>query len=189
MTNSRLRWASVLGFVIASLVGSACRRTIDVNDKRQYTHIKAFDGRLSSVVGLVHANVYVLSARGDDPMDDNIKQNRIELSSETATASEFRWPDNFGAGWCEIVDLDKDGLKEFVFVDRTVVRVVSFRDGKFVYRPMADEFIGQFPVRMIDWDGDGGLELLSYAPPLLDLSAHKNAIALLEWNFANGFRW
>ena len=165
---------------------AGCEHPVDVNDKKQYTHVLSFDGRLNSVDGPTHADVYVLSARTADPMDAPIEQNLIELLTVKGT-STFRWPDKFGAGWCEVVDLDSDGSREFVFVSGTVVRVVSFRDGAFRFRPSEDEFFGQHQIRMIDTDADGRLELLSYAPPLVEPSGTMGSVTFLRWNWTSGF--
>jgi len=175
-----------VGYLILMTSIYGCHRPVDVNDKKNYTHVKGFDGQLNVVDGLVHADVYVLASPSDDPMDAPISQNLIELRTSKETKS-FRWPDKFGAGWCEVLDLDGDGFREFVFVDQTVARVVAFRDGAFLFRPGEDEFIGQHQIRMTDSDGNGELELVSYAPPILDPKGPPGSIAFLSWRAGSGF--
>lgn len=150
------------------------------------TQIKSFDGELNPDDGLVHADVYILVAPPSDRMDSPIEQNLIEVVTPRETM-RFHWPDQFGAGWSEIVDLDSDGFREFVFVSGTVARVVSFRKGIFTFRPREDEFVGQHQIRMVDSDGDGRPELVSYAPRILDLKAPPGTISFLAWNSAAGF--
>jgi hypothetical protein len=185
------RW---FGFVLisasvgSSLILSACcpAQRVDENDKSEYIHIRSFDGILNPVDGRVHAEVYALDRRPTSGTDDPQTQNLIELVTASGTF-RYRWPDQFVGGWCEVVDLDGDGWREFAFVGLTRARVVSFRQGAFQFRSREDVLIAHEPIRLIDSNGDDKLEFVTAGPSILDPAQFPASAALISWEKNKGF--
>ena len=97
--------ARLVGCVLLVLGPIGCQKAGEVR-----THIKGFDGALNPVDGLVHVDIYILVGATSDRMDAPSEQNLIEVVTPKETM-RFRWPDQFGAGWAEVIDLDADGFR------------------------------------------------------------------------------
>jgi hypothetical protein len=91
------------------------------------------------------------------------------------------------AGWCEIVDLDGDGWREFVFINLLTARVVSLRQGSFVFRSGRDQLSGHVPIRLFDKDDDGRLEFVTFGPAILDTTGPMGTMSTYNWDKENGF--
>ena len=157
---------------LVTLSAAGCApRSIDLNDKSEYTHIRAFDGHLNPVDGLVHVDVYVLDHRPVGDFDRSITQNIIEVTSAAGTRRHRR-PEPFTAGWCEIVDLDGDGWREFAFINLVTARVVSFREGPFVFQTDRDQLRATVPIRLLDKNNDGRRPL-ARRPQMRHVSRHR----------------
>lgn len=183
----------VLAGVLATLAWTigCSQRPINFDDRNEYTHIKTFDGVLDIGDGVAHADVFVLDRRYEDGfLGDVIGTNLIEVITKTGPA-RFRWPDgrSFFGGWCEIVDLDRDGASEFVLLSGSRARVVSYRGGSFRFRPREDELTGYDGLRLADYDADGRLDFVDGGPAILDVRAPTKATPLLtaRWDSQRGF--
>ena len=89
-----------------------------------------------------HVQVGVVSRiEGEDALR-TLRQNRITISDKQGVHT-FMWPDAYAAGKCRLLDIDNDGVQEFLFStfegDDTYLRVVQFRGGKFQFRTDNDE--------------------------------------------------
>ena len=183
----RPAWISIVSSVCALLVSGGCQRSIDLNNIREYTHIRSFDGHLNPEDGLVHAEIYVLDRRSVGMFDDFLEQNIVEVTTAKGT-SRYQWPDDFGAGWSEVVDLDGDGWREFVFISGLRARVLSFRSGSFMFRSREDVLMASSQsIRLLDVNGDGRLEFVTFGPVLLDPKAPPGAISVANWTQRAGF--
>lgn len=177
--------------VAATLLGiSSCgARSVDLNDTREYTLVRSFDGRLNPVDGPIHAEVFVLDRRPYGNFDDPIRSNIIEVSSEKGTA-RFMFPSNepLGAGVVEIADLDNDGWMEFVFIKGTHVRVVSYGNGNFSYRSDRDVLFGRDSIRFLI--ASGRPQLVMGGPVVIkfgDTGELPAALEKLAWSKEVGF--
>jgi len=120
-------------------------------------------------------------------------QNKIEIRTSEGSF-RFLWPDNgtFVAGWCEILDVDGDGDKEFLMYAGTgSVRVVSFARHEFQFRPGFDDLLSfEYGVGPFDLDRDGKLEFVEdeHFPSNLDNNAKWIQIPRVKrWSRAGGF--
>jgi hypothetical protein len=181
------------GLLVCVLIGAACDSS-DSDDEWQrvdlQTHIRSFDGELNPTDGPVHVDVYVVGrsrmARRSDPEPQG--QNTIELTGRTGQ-QRFQWPTRtFAGGWCEIVDLDGDGAREFVFIDGSSARVVSYQGGAFQFRESKDALTAKQPIRLLDFDRDGRLDFVTWAPAtIIEPSTTRSAVALANWDHQRGF--
>lgn len=170
---TRFVWMLVV-VVLSVMVGCGLGYTlwfpsqIDLNDAKEWTPVRTFDGTLNPADGIVHVEVYVVDSLVDGPISDPTYQNIIELTTSMGTA-RFRWASSkdFAAGWCEIADLDGDGWAEFVFLRGGVARVVAYRDAVFTFRARQDELLASHRVRLLDVNADRHPEFLLDGPLLL----------------------
>ena len=183
------------GLLVCVLIGAACDSSDSDNEWERVdlqTHIRSFDGELNPTDGPVHVDVYVLDLDRRKGIRDSESepqgQNTIELTSRKGL-QRFNWPmRHFAGGWCEIVDLDGDGAREFVFIDGSSARVVSYQAGAFQFRESKDALTAKQPIRLLDFDRDGRLDFVTWAPAtIIEPSTTRAAVALANWERQRGF--
>jgi hypothetical protein len=108
------------------------------------------------------------------------------------------WPGGnveYAGGWCEILDLNNDGAKEFVlFDDLGSVRVVAYESGHLQFKKgfglqnRVDS--AGFQIGPLDLDGDGQLEFLEedFFPHDANARVHAQVPRVKHWNPQNGFQ-
>jgi hypothetical protein len=164
----------------------------NLNDPNEWMLIKRFYGTIDPHDGEVTAKVYVIhrlsGVKGDGY---TVLQNKIEVTRGEKT-DVFKWPDNrdFAAGDCEIVDLDGDGIREFVLGGS---RVVSYSQGRFRFTPELDElFAGWYDPGPFDLEKDGHLtfvdaETLHDGSTVKDKNKYVPIPRLKQWTHEKGF--
>jgi len=187
----------ILGIVFTAglIVGRVSRqpKAPDLTDPKIWLPIKVFDGVLSRDSGEVHLTVSAISRLSDDRYPHTVMQNKIEIRA-TERFFQFLWPDSgtFVAGWCDILDVDDDGNKEFLmYAGKGSLRIVSFTRSEFHFRPRLDELLSfEHAVGPFDLDADGGLEFVEdqHFPSNLDKNAKWIWIPRVKrWSRAEGF--
>lgn len=159
---------------------------------REVRLIREYRGELEPAAGDVAVKVFRITAPPAG-MIDLVLQNRIEVT-RGGTTTAFEWPDEktFAAYFCDILDLDGDGTKEFVLGAGPFLRVVSHKNGAFQYRirngGQGDELLSRSPIDVIDLDGDGHLEFMITRPRTIEsIGKEPPQLEIFEWTFANGF--
>jgi hypothetical protein len=139
----------------------------NLDDQQIWLPIKIFRGRLSPDSEEVNAKISAVFRLSDGFDTYTIMQNKIEIKSTDRTF-RFLWPDNetYVAGWCDVLDIDDDRTKEFLLYAGTgSLRVVSFIDDKFQFRPQLDSLWSfEYEVGPFDLNSDNKLEFIEDAP-------------------------
>jgi len=142
---------------------------------------------------LVHVQVGVVSRiEGEDALH-TLRQNRITISDKQGVHT-FMWRDAYAAGKCQLLDIDSNGVQEFLFStfegDDTYIRVVQFRGGKFQFRTDNDELrvatVSPGPVHIEgkqDWEF---IEKHSY--PEGASMAYVDVPRIMHWTASTGFQ-
>ena len=135
-------WAAAL-IVVAALSAYGTRTIMrpeppDLNVAGDWTLIKAID------TDKVHVAAYMYKRESTtwDPYD--VRQNKLIVDAE-GSRYEFRWPQGYeyAAAWCELVQERDGSLAIVLFESATVVRVVTFMDRRFVFRPQKDALVAE----------------------------------------------
>ena len=165
----------------------------DLTNPQVWLPIKVFRGTLDSESGEVEVTVSAIFRLSDDQNTNTVMQNKIEIRS-TKGSFQFQWPDSgsFVAGWCDILDVDDDGNKEFLmYAGRGSLRIVSFARGEFRFRPPFDTLLSfENGVGPFDLAGDGSLEFVEdeHFPSNLDKNTKWIWIPRVKrWSRAEGF--
>lgn len=161
----------------------------DLEDVSNWLLIKEYKGELGSNTGRVEARVYAIRRlSGRDR--ETILQNRIELTQD-GKLHVFMWDNNlmYVTGVCDVLDVDGDGTKEFLFGHS---RVVWYSQGLFGHRGKPDEiFSFRYDVGPFDFDNDGRLEFVEGAHFPEEASVKDKRIPLpkvMHWTRASGFK-
>jgi hypothetical protein len=158
-----------LGAAGGIIVGQSMFRPSPPNldDQRIWLPIKTFRGRLNSGGGEVNAEISAIFRLSEGFYPYTIMQNKIEIKTTDGTF-RFLWPDNetYVAGWCDVLDIDNDKTKEFLLYAGTgSLRVVSFTDDKFQFRPQLDSLLSfEYEVGPFDLNRDNELEFVEDMP-------------------------
>lgn len=165
----------------------------NLDSTREWLLVKVFHGTLDKHGKDVDAEISAFFRLSDGKYPYTIMQNKIDIRSDDGSF-RFLWPDNgtFVAGWCDILDVDGDGDKEFLLYAGTgTLRIVSFAGGKFQFRPHLDELLSlEYGVGPYDLDGDGRLDFLEdeHFPANLDTTVKWVQIPRVKrWSRADGF--
>lgn len=128
-----------------------------LEDTSNYLLIRDYKGQLGPNSGQVEVHVYAIR-RFSDHDSDTVLQNRIELKQD-GRLHVFMWGSNqmYVAGMCDVLDVDGDGTKEFLFGH---TRVVWYSQGRFGHRGRADEILSLGYAGPFDFDNDGRLEFV-----------------------------
>jgi hypothetical protein len=165
----------------------------DLTDPSVWLPVKVFHGVLTRDSGQVDATVSAIFRLSDDRDTHTVMQNKIEIRTNEGLF-RFLWPDNatFVAGWCDILDIDGDGDKEFLMYAGTgSLRIVSFARHEFQFRPRLDDLLSfEYSVGPFDLDGDGKLEFVEdeHFPSELDKNTKWIWIPRVKrWSRSSGF--
>ncbi len=184
-----------LAFTAGVVIGRVTKRpkAPDLNDPHVWLPIKVFHGELGRQTGNVDATVGAVYMLSDGPDTYTVMQNKIEVRTN-GSSFRFLWPDDgtFVAGWCDILDVDGDGDKEFLlYAGSGSLRIVSFVQGQFQFRPHRDDLLSfDHGVGPLDIDGDGKPEFLEdeHFPANLENNAKWIWIPRVKrWSRADGF--
>jgi hypothetical protein len=166
---------------------------VDFQNESTWTLIRSVSAVLDPSEGATDNKVYFVSRLSGD---DAVLQNRIVVNGANGK-HQFMWSSSnaIGGAWCEIEDLDGDGAKEVILIDReSVVRVVAYGHGEFVFRPGprngSDELWSAGPARLIDLDRDGRLEIVVFgADPRIPVESQFPPYppTVKRWNRTSGF--
>jgi hypothetical protein len=172
----------------------------DLNAADRWTLIKQYRGPLDREHGEIVVRVYVYGRPYLQMNDEDyeVAQNRIDLhDSSGKQIATFMWQGGrvvYAGGWCEILDINQDGNKEFLlFDDRGRVRVVSYESGRLQFK---DGFGLQnridsagFQIGPLDLNEDGQLEFLEeeFFPQDINARAHAYFPKVKHWNPRDGF--
>lgn len=106
----------------------------------EWTTIRTFTGDLSKGQSVVVRISYSAYFSDGTSRAETYLQNKILVES-AGRKYEFQWEDSltYAAKTADVLDLDQDGRKEFVMLSGGSARVVSFVDGRFIFRPQQDE--------------------------------------------------
>ena len=109
----------------------------------------------------IHVYLYKRLSGQGDPY--TVMQNKIVVN-ENGADHVFMWPEDreYAGGWCEILELAKDGsIQILLYWDTTSLRVLTYANGKFSYRPDKDDLLSlEYDLFPRDLDGDGKYEFL-----------------------------
>ena len=158
-----------LGWAGGIIIGISMARPSppNIDDQQIWLPIKVFRGHLSPGSKEVNAEISAVFRLSDGFYPYMIMQNKIEIKADDGTF-RFLWPDNetYVAGWSDILDIDDDKTKEFLLYAGTgSLRVVSFFDDKFQFRPQLDSLWSfEYEVGPFDLNGDNKLEFLEDTP-------------------------
>lgn len=140
-----------------------------------------------------HVQVGVVSRiEGEDALR-TLRQNRITISDKQGVHT-FMWPDAYAAGKCRLLDIDNDGVQEFLFStfegDDTYLRVVQFRGGKFQIRTDNDELrVATVSPEPIHIQGKQDWEFIEKHPYFDGAStAYVDVPRIMDWTASTGFR-
>lgn len=186
--------ALALVFTAGLVSGRVTKRSKapDLNDPDLWLPIKVFQGILGPSTGKVDATVSAILRLSDGPDTYTLMQNKIEIQTNEGF-SRFLWPDDgtFVAGWCDILDVDGDGEKEFLlYAGGSSLRIVSFAQGKFQFRRNQDDLLSfDHGVGPLDLNGDGKLEFLEdeHFPSSLDNPKWIWIPRVKRWSRSGGF--
>jgi hypothetical protein len=135
---------------------------------RDWKLIHSYEGTIDPADGVLRVKVYSANVQRDSLLDSMVYlQNRIEVQSPSGDVRSFMWPvEEFAGTACDVLDLDGDGVKEVVVRGPTCARVVSYRNGKFLYRDRmgdgGDDLLSVTRLEMLDIDGDGRVEFVTF---------------------------
>jgi len=183
----------VAGAVAMRIAGSPSQQIgRDLADPGNWTLIRLFDGTVDPSEGQIQARVYVAMFPPPESEGDPILQNKIEVTTGSTTA-RFQWPDSqsFAGGICDLTDLDKDGVLEFVLrAGEQRLRIVEYRRGTFRFRegpgPGTDVLHSSRPIEILDLDGNGQPEFITYT--LKDYSGSPDLeLHVSQWTAVGGF--
>jgi len=189
--QKRIILAIIVGLAAAVEIGAVS--TQRPTDER-WRLIRSYVGQIDPAEGIVRASVYAAAKVSDYAFDPTFLQNRIEVRSATRTA-EFSWPTStdFGALTCDVVDLDNDGRKEFLFLAGNVAaRVVSYREGRFEFLSGIGQGHGEIlsvgPLDVVDLNGDRIVEIVAVGPKGLEsIDVRPYPVTVWHWT-KQGFR-
>jgi hypothetical protein len=174
--------AGLVGFGAGvRFMGSA--QAPDPKDDRSWIMIRSYQAP-NDREGFIRANVYAIQQFSDDYRGITVLANRIDVEAVNGSW-RFEWPDDdeFAGTWCEILDLDGDGLREFILISggRTA-RVVEFTDGRFKYdrSRIHGQLSSSSLLKLIDLNDDGLPEFVT--------GSSSNDVQVFNWTKADGFQ-
>ena len=176
---------AVLVSIILMIFAGACSRTGTFTPR--WLLIKWFHGEL--VPGhQSDVRVYVAQYLSGENQGVTYLQNRFEVATD-GKSTEYLWPDSqtFSAGWCEIVDLDGDGIREFMIGSDRIIRVVRFDGKSMIFRPKEDEVSSiNYTIGPFDLKHNGGFEFVA-DDPIASGAINVSIPRVKEWSFKVGF--
>jgi len=151
----------------------------------EWTTVRVFSDELSKNYPVVVQVAYSRSYSTGSPSTKTFLQNKIQVDAE-GNRHEFRWPDNetYAAACADIVDLDQDGRKEIVLTSGGSARVVSFVNGRFIFREKEDElFVPIGNIAIVEGHGERYFVAV-ISGENVSLTSTKR---LATWSFDSGF--
>lgn len=149
--------------------------------------IKWFNGEL--VPGhRSEVRVYVARHLSGDGQAVTYVQNRFEVMTE-GRSLEYFWPDDktFAGGWCEIVDLDRNGRREFMIGSDRIIRVVSYDGTSLLFRSKQDEITSiNYDIGPFDLKHDGDFEFI-VDDPIESGAINVSVPRIRKWSPESGF--
>lgn len=105
------------------------------------TLILDYSGPLGTSQSTLQVKIYKIEKFSTGMADTkSIFQNKIEVSG--SSQHEFMWPaygnSPFAGSEAAVQDINGDGVKEIALYDDENVRIVTYQDGQFRFRPNAD---------------------------------------------------
>ncbi len=191
---SAIRWVGRAALVLLGAVIGAI--WWDYTDrpkppKPEWLLIKWYSGFIARGTE-VTARVYVARQFSDaqSMATPTFLQNKIELM-RNGSQSVFFWPDDksYAGTWCEVLDLNNDGVKEFMIGGTRTTRIVWYSDGTLRFRPEMDDILSlDYDIGPFDLDSDNRYEFVVDQP--LETFPHQYRATvprIKRWTYKKGF--
>ncbi len=184
VAQKRTIWI-VLVSIMLMVFTAACSRGAQFTP--QWLLIKWFDGEL--LPGhRSEVRVYVAHHLSGDGQAVTYLQNKFEVTTD-GKPLEYLWPDDktFAAGWCEILDLDRNGRKEFMVGSNRIIRIVSYDGHSMLFRPREDEITSiNYDIGPFDLKHDVGFEFI-VDDPIVSGAVNVSVPRAKAWKADAGF--